>query len=63
MEKNEQILLKLVDAKKIPCLKCKYGQIGCTLTYCAKFKTKPNSVYYDNEDCPEFVYYKEEENK
>lgn len=59
MEKNDELLLKLPDMKKIPCLTCKYGQTGCTDTFCVKFKRKPSSVYYDNEDCPEYVYYKE----
>lgn len=55
MEKQDAVIFELPDAKKIKCLTCKFGQNGCTLTYCAKFKVKPNDVYYENADCPEYV--------
>ena len=54
MEKDEELTLKLPNPKKIKCLTCKYGDMGCTLPYCYKFKLKPHDVYYENADCPEY---------
>lgn len=60
MEKDERVEFNLPDMKKIKCLMCKYGQNGCLLSYCAKFKLKPHDVYYENADCPEFVHIEED---
>lgn len=54
MENNEKIIFNLPDAKKIKCLTCKFGQNGCVLNYCAKFKEKPYDVYFKNADCPKY---------
>ena len=55
MEEKDIAVFNLADSKKIKCMMCKYGQNGCLLSYCAKFKEKPHDVYFENADCPEFV--------
>ena len=53
-EKDNDILLRIPDAKTIPCLTCKWGMHNFLAEYCVKYKIKPDAVYYDNADCEKY---------
>lgn len=57
MEEKDTVIFNLPNPKKIKCLTCVNGVMGCTLPYCVKFKLKPHDVLYENADCPEYEKY------
>lgn len=53
MNRDDDLLLKLPDKNKIPCLNCKYGLLDYLCIKCQKYpECKPKEVYYDNQPCP-----------
>lgn len=60
MENRENINFKIADPEKIPCRNCKYGWLNYFMgKNCAKYKEKPDEIYYGNQDCPFFKETKE----
>ena len=53
-DRNEDVVVNAPNPEKIACRNCKWAINGAMKCNCLKFADKPASVYYRNEDCPEF---------
>lgn len=54
MEK-EEVSFRMCDWDNLKCRTCIYSLInGKTSKSCAKYRDKPDEVYYDGEDCPKY---------
>ena len=51
---EKDLTFNIPDKKTIPCLTCKHGMINFLAMYCAKYKVKPNNVYYNSEPCENY---------
>lgn len=55
MREEEIKNMKMPNPETIPCRKCKWGKICFFLDKaCTEYASKPDSVYYDSEECPKF---------
>ena len=53
---ENKVNMQVCAYNKLACKNCKWSVItGVVNKKCVKYENKPNSVYYEGKECPEFV--------